>query len=108
MAGLQSLFTTTISMLNTSVETASTMVECASNGAQALANASNEWVKLQTAKHEALRTVRISETAREIAQAQIKEQDKNARFIKKYDPNGSIDLANQVEALIKALEKATK
>nr|DAN81180.1 MAG TPA: hypothetical protein [Caudoviricetes sp.] len=108
MAGLRSLFATSVSMLNTSVETLSTVVDCVFNGSQALANASDEYIKLQVAKHEALRTVRISETAREIAQAQIKEQDRNACFIKKYDPNGTIDLANQMEALVKALEKATK
>lgn len=76
MAGLRSLFATSVAMLNTSVETLSTVVDCVSNGSQALANASDEYIKLQVAKHEALRTVRISETAREIAQAQIKEQDK--------------------------------
>ena len=108
MAGLRSLFATSVSMLNTSVETLSTVVDCVSNGSQALVNAGDEYIKLQVAKHEALRTVRISEIARDIAQAQIKDQDKNTRFIKKFDPNGTIDLANQMQALVKALEKATK
>ena len=35
--------------------------------AEALVNAGDEYIKLQVAKHEALRTVRISEIARDIA-----------------------------------------
>lgn len=111
MAGLQSLFTTTVSMLNTSVETASTMVECASNGAQALANASNEWVKLQTAKHEALKTVRISEVAREIISNQIKESKKVEAFLQKnkdFHFNDNLTLRDGFDSLVNVLEKATK
>lgn len=111
MAGLQSLFTTTVSMLNTSVETAATLVECASNGSQALANASNEWVKLQAAKHEALRTVRVSEVAREIISNQIKERKKVDSFLTKnkdFTFSGNQSLQDGFESLINALEKSIK